>query len=537
VSRLAVTNCPGPEGVAAYVDGRLDDRVAARFLEHCADCEDCRRGAALLSLPADESVPMPERLKSRLKALLRRPAPRIARRFPARSPGFRAGPYAAAAALLLVALAGVSLRVQERRAPARPVPAPIQSEPEIALAVPVPEPAPEPPPEPVPPAPTEGPAPFVVPPPAPLPPAKEAPPPMPRPEFPGATAAEPPVAHTLAARTLTEVPITDAGGALSVRRKGAGAKERLVGASRLGEGDVVSAERGGSFNLDGRHPVVLGENAAVSISWAPQEQAACVHVRSGEALVDSTAAARWLLTDGRVGLTVKPVKGRFAASVAAGALVIAPLAEPLYAEPDGGRVHALRPGEELGVRRDAAELRRADAGAASRRAALADAGRPPPRTRLWTSCDAADRKREAFVLQEGLWYRNEALMGRAVADRSVQAALGPTPRFGWSESRILRFRLRTNAQAVQLSLRFEDRKYALLRTIPVERRSADRWIPTEFTLALNGWGFRRDDGQSTLTVSTADLADSIRFSARQQDVFGDAPVYLLVDDVQVVDPQ
>jgi hypothetical protein len=532
-----VRNCPGPEGVAAYVDGRLDDREAALFLEHCADCEDCRRGAALLLLPADESRPMPEALRARLKAALRRPAPRIPRRFPVRSPGFRAGPYAAAAALLLVALAGVTLRVQERRAPARPAPVPVPPEAEVARAVQVSEPAPEPPPGPVPPAPTEGPAPFVVPPPAPLPPAKEAPAPAPRPGNPGATEAEPPVTHTLAPRTLTEVAITDAGGALNVRRKGAGAKERLAGAARLGEGDVVSAERGGSFNLDGRHPVVLGENAAVSISWAPQERAACLHVRSGEALVDSTGPSGWLLTDGRVGVSVKPVKGRFAASIVTNALVVAALTEPLYAEPDGGRVHALRPGEELGVRRDAAEFRRADAGAVSRRAALAESWRPKQRTLNWTSCDAADRKREAFVLQEGAWYRNEALMGRAGTDRSVQAALGPTPRFGWSETRILRFRLRTNAQSVQLALRFEDRKYALLRTIPVERRSADRWIPSEVTLALGGWGFRRDDGQSTLTVSTADLADSIRFSARQQDVFGDAPVYLLIDDVQVVDPQ
>src|SRR5579863_7237998 len=53
-------SCPGPEQAAAYADGRLDAAEAARFLEHCSDCDDCRHSVAVLveqrepdAVPAD----------------------------------------------------------------------------------------------------------------------------------------------------------------------------------------------------------------------------------------------------------------------------------------------------------------------------------------------------------------------------------------------------------------------------------------------------------------------------------------------------
>jgi anti-sigma factor RsiW len=42
-------NCPGSEQAAAYADGRLDAAEAARYLEHCADCDDCRRMGEVLT--------------------------------------------------------------------------------------------------------------------------------------------------------------------------------------------------------------------------------------------------------------------------------------------------------------------------------------------------------------------------------------------------------------------------------------------------------------------------------------------------------
>src|SRR4051812_32312513 len=64
-------NCPGSEQAAAYADGRLDAAEAARYLEHCADCDDCRRSLAILSQPRAAS-PVPPGAEARAIAALRR---------------------------------------------------------------------------------------------------------------------------------------------------------------------------------------------------------------------------------------------------------------------------------------------------------------------------------------------------------------------------------------------------------------------------------------------------------------------------------
>jgi hypothetical protein len=63
--------CPGPEQAAAYADGRLDAADAARYLEHCSECDDCRRTLAILSLPR-ESVGAPPDVEARAIAAMRR---------------------------------------------------------------------------------------------------------------------------------------------------------------------------------------------------------------------------------------------------------------------------------------------------------------------------------------------------------------------------------------------------------------------------------------------------------------------------------
>jgi hypothetical protein len=70
--------------------------------------------------------------------------------------------------------------------------------------------------------------------------------------------------------------------------------------------------------------------------------------------------------------------------------------------------------------------------------------------------------------------------------------------------------------------------------VAVDRRSVNQWQVFEAPLALSGWGFRRDDGQDTLTVGGGDRFDAIRVQARQQDIFGDGRPVLAIDDVQVV---
>ena len=57
-------HCPDLETIAAYLDGRLDDRERARVTEHLADCEDCyfvmTESAQTASVPASMSEASPE---------------------------------------------------------------------------------------------------------------------------------------------------------------------------------------------------------------------------------------------------------------------------------------------------------------------------------------------------------------------------------------------------------------------------------------------------------------------------------------------
>ena len=49
--------CPGDEMMAAYVEGRLDERGQARIQGHVASCEYCRKHAAALVRMAAEAPP------------------------------------------------------------------------------------------------------------------------------------------------------------------------------------------------------------------------------------------------------------------------------------------------------------------------------------------------------------------------------------------------------------------------------------------------------------------------------------------------
>src|SRR5207248_1015122 len=234
---------------------------------------------------------------------------------------------------------------------------------------------------------------------------------------------EPPRApsHTVVARALSEVQITDITGSLSVHRKGAKTKERLTGVARLGEGDLVTSEKSASFQVEGRHPVVLTENTTISMAYVAQEQAPWLRLHSGEALVDSTGSARWVVTDGMVAVAVKPARARFTAARGDARLTLSSLSEPLYVQPDGGQVHAIHPGEELQVGKSSAEVRVLDPALTAKKVAAFDAARPKTRTIFYTSCDPADAKREHFFVQEGSWYKNEALQSHDRGDRERMA--------------------------------------------------------------------------------------------------------------------
>jgi hypothetical protein len=545
-------NCPGSEQAAAHADGRLDAAESARFLEHCSECEDCRRALAILCLPR-ESGKVPLGLESRAISALRRSLDRDRERTPrpfrriAPAP-LRTAPVGfAIAAGLLAGFIGLLLmarqspvRVREPREVVRTDPLP-ESEPPRESVAPLPReiPRPEAPPKsevaeaptPVLPKPEESRVEPLV---------ESAVRDVPKPE--GSKPEEPPKppSHTVVARALSELQITDITGSLSIHRKSAKAKERLSGVARLGEGDILTAEKSASFRVEGRHPVVLSDNASISMAYVAQEQAPWLQVQSGEATVESTGSARWVVTDGRVAVAIKPARARFMASRTDARLSLIPLTEPIYVQPDGGRIHALRPGEELQVGRSSADVRPLETGAAGRKNSAFDAARPRQRTIFYTSCDPADAKREHFFVQEGGWLKNEALLSRERGDRdrTSAVAIGPNPRFAWRDSLVVRFRFMTNCKSVETSLRVDEKKYTMLKGIAVDRKNLNQWVGVELPFSpLMSWPFRRDDGVNQLMVSTEDKFDSIRFTVKQQDVFGDQKAYVVIDDIQVVDKE
>jgi hypothetical protein len=349
---------------------------------------------------------------------------------------------------------------------------------------------------------------------------------------------EPPArtpSHTVVARALTELQVTDISGTLMIQRKGAKAKEKLSGVAHLGDGDVLSAEKSASFRVEGRHPVVLGENSSVSMAYVAQEQAPWLRLHSGEAMVDSTGSARWVVTDGVVAVAVKPARARFTAARGDARLSLTSLSEPLYVQPDGGAVLAIRVGEELQVGKANAEVKPADPALVAKKLAAFDAARPKFRTVFYTSCDPADAKHEHFFVQEGAWWRNEALFSRERTDRTAAVSIGPNPRFSWGEKLTLRVRYTTNCKAVEIQQRVDERKYTLFKILPVDRKSAGLWQTVEIPFTPAAWQFRRDDGITQLMVTTDDKIDALRFIAKPSDVFGDAKPYVLIDDIQVTE--
>lgn len=550
-------NCPSAEQVAAYVDGRLDAGEAARYLEHCAECEDCRRTLALLAQPR-EPQKVPAEVEARAVASLRRAlgserdrglkAPRrlhLPRRTPSASPlgiAIAAGVLVALAGLLLVGRRPAMPGSAVHEVAQKPSEAPLEAPPEDRLPIVRPGPVPVPPTKP---APEEPPNPPI----APRPEPKPEPPPSPVVEDPPRPeerkAEDPPrvASHTVVARSLSDLQITDITGSLSVRRKGAKAKEHLAGVARLGDGDLVTADKTASFRVEGRHPVVLAESASVSMAYVAQEQAPWLRLHSGEALVDSTGSSRWVVTDGIVAVAVKPARARFTATRGDARLVLGSLSEPLYVQTDGGDVRTLHPGEELEVGRSSEDLRRTDPAVAARKNAMFESARPKTRTIFYTSCDPTDAKREHFFVQEGTWFKNEALLSqyRGERERAAASSIAPNPRFAWRGSLLLRFRVMSNCRSVETQMRVEDRKYTLWKAVPLDRKSREQWTVVEIPLDIPPapqqphWQFRRDDGGNMLTITTEDKFDSIRFVVHQSEMYSEQRPWVLVDDIQVVD--
>ena len=147
-------NCPGSEQAAAYSDGRLDADDAARYLEHCSECDDCRRTLAILVQPLP-ATPLPSAVEARAIAALRRSLDRDRTPKPFRRVAMTPQPSTPAglliAAALLVGFVGVVLatrsttpRVPEpreivQRAPILEAPVPRELPPPAVKDLPKPE--------------------------------------------------------------------------------------------------------------------------------------------------------------------------------------------------------------------------------------------------------------------------------------------------------------------------------------------------------------------------------------------------------------
>ncbi|HLF91889.1 MAG TPA: hypothetical protein VJB14_00360, partial [Planctomycetota bacterium] len=64
-------DCPGSEEIAAHAEGRLEASESELLLEHCSECDGCRRELAILA-QAHPAQPLPAEFKARtVKAIVR----------------------------------------------------------------------------------------------------------------------------------------------------------------------------------------------------------------------------------------------------------------------------------------------------------------------------------------------------------------------------------------------------------------------------------------------------------------------------------
>ncbi len=262
-------NCPSPELLAAMAEGKLQREERESLLPHLADCDDCRQAA--LALASDQRATTRRRVTA---------APR--------APSF---PWAVAAAILVLALAGWAIWRQMPRAEHKDVvktPPPRETTPPAPEPEPAPEPPPVPKPEPAPDLPKPAPKPDV---PAPEP----SPEPKPPAPGPGETKPEPPKPpppkpEPAPARELAAVRLLDVTGQLTLDKK-AVAEGQMVAAR-------VASSTGAAFRVEG-DLVMLSKGAVATV--ARSRGVRLLDVESGEALVESDGGS-WLLEDGELTL-------------------------------------------------------------------------------------------------------------------------------------------------------------------------------------------------------------------------------------------
>ncbi|MBI4566505.1 MAG: hypothetical protein HY716_17640 [Planctomycetes bacterium] len=544
--------CPTPLAIAAYLDEGLPEAEAASLLDHVSECDMCRRELALTSVAAAREATEDHELHERLRALVLRAVERqrLSRRM--RTARIRVRRVsrvplaltAAAAVLASMVSAVIYLRAGEDPQPRLAVrnEKPPASQTDSYRAIPKPPSKPAPPaPQDDPvepegdPEPQDDPAQIAKQPPqadAPAPQAMPAPPTTPEP--PPSPPVRPTQTQPLVRHEYESVTLGDVTGDIAVRRPGTSGKEKLAAGTTVGEGDVLSAEKMASFYLQGAYAIAMVPHSEIVLAAVQGERMPALIVRRGEALVDSAsfAGSRWLVGGGGVQLTLDSTRSQFAVESKDRNLALTALSGPVSGCDDGGRPFHLAAGERLTAQAGQWERQR-DEAAAQQKAALLNQARPKERSLLQVPFDGSSMRSVKLVAGDILRERtprgwNEHL--RSTGEKEiVTASILFMQEIPSQQGLRIRFRLCTNLTAVRVGLAIED-KAALHKDVKIDRR---RQLNTWITVELGLEEFQSDRPY----VLIQDRLLRFAVSGRRVDEFGDMGGYILLDDVQIFEPQ
>lgn len=525
--------CPESELIGGYVEGSLTADELWRIENHITVCDDCRREVALLHLhrsaPA-EPAELSASVRQNARAAFDRQRYASSGTKRQRSVVARTGSPGvfAAAALFVLAAIGVLLWVNSRRQnqpvdedvvekPGKVAPKEEQVAEEKDLPKPPPREWPPQLPEPereVTDQPKDEPKPE---------PKKDDPVvDQPRDEPKKPDDKKPP--RETVARSYDSLTLTDLRGEIALRRKGQAKAEKAGGVVTVGNGDVLTADKPSSFNVEGKYAVVLTESSRVMMALVAKEEAAWLSVEKGGAVVDSggNGGARWILTDGRSVVLVDRTRGKFGATRGEDGLAVVALSDGLRCQTEGGESRTLRFGDELVD----GKVRKHEAPDALR--GVLASHRPSERTLFYS----ADLKLGRFTLVEGVIERekdNEML--RSIEKKKTQRV---TIQFGkkiaWNQDLVVRFRYKTNARLVRVTLPLPGDKGSLITEIETNKKYVNSWVEVE--LPLDRFGIT---ASGTIYLSPRDLLETFQVQVDSSAVYGDAKGYLLVDDIQFVD--
>jgi hypothetical protein len=299
---MSAHDCPDPESLATFVLGQSSGEEWRRVVRHLADCEMCRRQAAIAAENGDAALPASE--------------PVFAGHFPERTKLWhRVAQGIAAAALLAAGVAWALLQLPPKPAP-----------PAVAAPIVRPQPAPEKLPAPAP----RTPEPILAQPEkAPLP-EHFIPRPSPAPVLPpeaAKTVASPP-SPFLAERVTSDVAqsIEIRLGEGTVSRRSGDVVTALQARTMIQPSDTLLSPVGGSVLLPDGFTVHLAREAELRLSWSQTLACTTVDVRKGEAVVDLGKTPRPLhVAHGTLGVQLRESAGKLWISAGEQSLRATPL--------------------------------------------------------------------------------------------------------------------------------------------------------------------------------------------------------------------